>query len=141
VAGFSQAAVKAMYNYGFPGNIRELQNLVERGVILVSDGEAIDVHHLFSSGESLAQNVLSLAWRDGGPATLSLLGTRPTAAADEAADTVPGASQSGALEQAELALLRQAIRRSGGNLAAAARDLGVSRATVAYRAKKFGLVV
>jgi transcriptional regulator with GAF, ATPase, and Fis domain len=141
VAGFSQAAVKAMYNYGFPGNIRELQNLVERGVILVSDGEAIDVHHLFSSGESLAQDVLSLAWRDGGPATLSLRGARQTAAPDEAVDTSPGTSQSGALEQAELALLRQALWRSGGNLAAAARDLGVSRATVAYRAKKFGLVV
>ena len=141
VAGFSQAAVKAMYNYGFPGNIRELQNLVERGVILVSDGEAIDVHHLFSSGESLAQDVLSLAWRDGGPATLSLLGARQTAATDEAAGTAPGTSQSGALEQAELALLRQALRRSGGNLAAAARALGVSRATVAYRVKKFGLAV
>ena len=136
VAGFSQAAVKAMYNYAFPGNIRELQNLVERGVILVSDGEAIDVHHLFSSGESLAQDVLSLAWRDDGPVTLSLLGSRRAPVPDEAT----GVPKSGALEQAELALLRQAIRRCGGNLAAAARDLGVSRATVAYRARKFGLM-
>lgn len=140
VAGFSHAAVKAMYNYAFPGNIRELQNLVERGVILVNDGEAIDVHHLFSSGEALAQDVLSLAWRDDGPATLSLRGARLTTVPDEgAASGLQGASHRGALAQAELALLRQAIRRSGGNLAAAARDLGVSRATVAYRAKKFGL--
>ena len=93
-------------------------------------------------GKSLAQDVLSLAWRDCGPATLSLLGARqPSPAPDEAAGSAQGTSQSGALEQAELALLRQAIRRSGGNLAAAARDLGVSRATVAYRAKKFGLAV
>ena len=142
VAGFSQAAVKAMYNYAFPGNIRELQNLVERGVILVGDGEAIEVHHLFSSGESLAQDVLSLAWRDGGPATLSLLGARPaTPEPDAASGAAPGASQGGPLEQAELALLRQAIRRCGGNLSAAARELGVSRATVAYRARKFGLAV
>ncbi len=137
VAGFSQAAVKAMYNYAFPGNIRELQNLVERGVILVGDGEAIEVHHLFSSGESLAQDVLSLAWREDGPTTLNLRGTGR--AADE--PMAPKAAAGGTLEQAELALLRQAIRRSGGNLSAAARDLGVSRATVAYRAKKFGLVV
>ena len=137
VAGFSQAAVKAMYNYAFPGNIRELQNLVERGVILVGDGEAIEVHHLFSSGESLAQDVLSLAWREDGPTTLNLRGAGRAPDEPTAPVTAPG----GTLEQAELALLRQAIRRSGGNLSAAARDLGVSRATVAYRAKKFGLAV
>jgi transcriptional regulator with PAS, ATPase and Fis domain len=126
-----------MYNYGFPGNIRELQNLVERGVILVGDGEAIEVHHLFSSGEALAQDVLSLAWREDGPATLNLRGAAKAPDERTAANGAPG----GPLEQAELALLRQAIRRSGGNLSAAARDLGVSRATVAYRAKKFGLAV
>ena len=137
VAGFSQSALKAMYNYAFPGNIRELQNLVERGVILVGDGEAIEVHHLFSSGESLAQDVLSLAWREDGPTTLNLRGAGRAPDEPTAPVTAPG----GTLEQAELALLRQAIRRSGGNLSAAARDLGVSRATVAYRAKKFGLAV
>jgi len=45
VAGFSQAAVKAMYNYGFPGNIRELQNCIERAFVLCGDGR-IDIAHL-----------------------------------------------------------------------------------------------
>ncbi len=135
VAGFSQAAVKAMYNYAFPGNIRELQNLVERGVILVGDHEAIDVHHLFSGGESLAQDVLSLSWRDEGPVTLSLANRRPADSVDQGHSAPNGRP----LEQAEVALLRQALRRSGGNLSAAARQLGVSRATVAYRVRKFGL--
>lgn len=135
VAGFSQAAVKAMYNYAFPGNIRELQNLVERGVILVGDHEAIDVHHLFSGGESLAQDVLSLSWREEGPVTLSLANRRPADSVDQGHSAPNGRP----LEQAEVALLRQALRRSGGNLSAAARQLGVSRATVAYRVRKFGL--
>lgn len=137
VPGFSQAAVKAMFNYAFPGNIRELQNLVERGVILVTDGEPIEVHHLFSSGEPLTQEVLSLEMHGDSAATLSrapLPGPFGLAAQPVAAD--PAARP---LEQAEVTLLRQAIRRSGGNLAAAARQLGISRATVAYRIKKYGL--
>ncbi|MDP2065368.1 MAG: sigma 54-interacting transcriptional regulator [Burkholderiaceae bacterium] len=142
VAGFSQAAVKAMYNYAFPGNIRELQNLVERGVILVGDGEAIDVHHLFSGGEHMAQGVLSLEMHGKGQATFNLQPLHaPDTSAAPARPSTGASSTAKPLEQAEVALLRQAIRQTGGNLSAAARHLGVSRATVAYRVRKFGLAL
>ena len=70
VPGFSQAAVKAMFHYAFPGNIRELQNLIERGVILASDGKPIEPHHLFSGGEQRGPGVLSLQHGGGSTATL-----------------------------------------------------------------------
>ncbi|MGD7314646.1 sigma-54 interaction domain-containing protein, partial [Ralstonia pseudosolanacearum] len=60
VRGFSPRAIKALLNYSFPGNIRELQNLVERGVIL-AQAELVDLPHMFISGETLDQEVLSLA--------------------------------------------------------------------------------
>ncbi|RYF61114.1 MAG: sigma-54-dependent Fis family transcriptional regulator, partial [Comamonadaceae bacterium] len=47
VAGFSAQAVRALLHYEWPGNIRELLNLIERGVISAEDGCAIDVHHMF----------------------------------------------------------------------------------------------
>ena len=47
VTGFTGRALDAMLNYGWPGNIRELENIVERGVILAPHGGAIDIGHLF----------------------------------------------------------------------------------------------
>ena len=139
-AGFTQAAVKAMFNYRFPGNIRELQNLVERGIILISNDEAIDVHHLFSGGEQLEQDVLSLELHDGNP---DMLGLRSVLVKNEAPNikiSNKNSSQVPPLEAAEVALLRQALRQTGNNLAAAARKLGISRAKLAYRAQKFQLL-
>ncbi|SEF33650.1 Sigma-54 interaction domain-containing protein [Variovorax sp. NFACC28] len=60
VSGFTQAAVKALLNYDYPGNIRELQNLIERAVIVAPEGSLLEVHHLFTSGEALDKNVLSV---------------------------------------------------------------------------------
>ena len=60
VKGFTQAAVRHLVNYDYPGNIRELQNLVERAVILADAGGLIDVHHLFTGGEVHRSEALTL---------------------------------------------------------------------------------
>jgi DNA-binding NtrC family response regulator len=46
VTGFSRRAVEALLRYDYPGNILELQNIVERAVILTSNGFPIDVSGL-----------------------------------------------------------------------------------------------
>lgn len=133
VPGFSQRAVKALFNYGFPGNIRELQNLIERAVIMVNDGELIDVHQLFRGGEEFGEGVLSLpaAGNDGG----RLVGD--TGKASVNATQLPGQT----LEDAEQHWIAAALRRTGGNASAAARQLGITRATLLYRARRHGLAV
>ena len=45
--GFTDKAKRALLTYPWPGNIRELQNMVERGVILAPGGTRIEVEHLF----------------------------------------------------------------------------------------------
>jgi len=135
--GFSQAAVKAMFNYPFPGNIRELQNLIERSVILVNDGEPIAPHHLFSSGEQPGTGVMSLQLGADSTATLHMPWAGGSAPATQAAAAaMPGVAP---LHQAEVQLLRQALHSAAGNVASAARLLGISRATLAYRLRKFGI--
>ncbi|SDP36140.1 regulatory protein, Fis family [Rhodoferax sp. OV413] len=138
VRGYSQAAVRTLLNYDFPGNIRELQNLVERAVIMADVGGLIDVHHLFTSGETLSPDVMTLRLQEGSD-TLNLAATTAQAAATVA---VPSRSSPSplSLEQTEQAMLQRAIAASQGNLSAAARLLNTSRAKLAYRAKKHKLV-
>jgi transcriptional regulator with GAF, ATPase, and Fis domain len=135
VNGFSQRAVKALFNYRYPGNIRELQNLIERAVIMVNDGELIDVHHLFRGGEELGDGVLSLPAQAAGAAGGRLVG-RP-----DAATAPPVLAPGQTLEAAEAQWLAAALHRTGGNMAAAARQLGITRATLLYRAKQHGIAV
>jgi transcriptional regulator with GAF, ATPase, and Fis domain len=134
VAGFSQPAVKALLNYAFPGNIRELQNLVERAVIVAPEGGLIEVHHLFNSGETLGAGGLSVR----------LQGERGVLSGSAAAAAAPPPMQPvtrGTLHEVEEALMRQALAQARGNISAAARLLGITRPQLAYRMKKLGLPV
>ncbi|MDZ7856853.1 sigma 54-interacting transcriptional regulator [Sphaerotilus sp.] len=138
VPGFSQRAVKALFNYAYPGNIRELQNLIERAVIMVNDGELIDVHQLFRGGEELGEAVLSLpSGAAGDPGGRLVEGDAGAQRAAGHTAPVPGQT----LEEAEQQWIAAALRRTGGNIAAAARQLGITRATLLYRARRYGLAV
>ena len=64
VPGFTPRAVQALLQYDIPGHIRELQNLVERGVIMALHDEPIGVHHLFRGGEHMS--IVSLGLDPGG---------------------------------------------------------------------------
>ena len=155
VPGFTGRAIDAMLSYRWPGNIRELENMVERGVILATEGVAIDVGHLFTSGEKFAarfdlgrNGALTAAELlqhaaaqsgdpDLGPVTerlCSLLLGQP--GTSEAHDTPCPVS----LDDIETALLKKAVGHAHGNLAAAARILGITRPQLVYRLKTRGIV-
>lgn len=130
--GLTMRGLKALLNYSFPGNIRELQNLIERGVIASNEGAPIDLNHLFRDEELPAEfySLLQqgrLVQHQEHPGEVDLL-TRL------GCPDLPDASLS--LEAVENQLLEQALQRSAGNLAAAARMLGLSRAQFAYRLKR-----
>ncbi|MFN4120937.1 sigma 54-interacting transcriptional regulator [Acidovorax sp.] len=154
VPGFSQAAVKAMFHYPFPGNIRELQNLIERAVILATDGEPVEPHHLFAGGEQSGGGVMSLHLQGNSGGTLHAQGVAGAGGAVQAPQAAAAASARAGvalapaaapvvapLHQAEEQMLRQALQSAGGNVALAARLLGISRATMAYRLRKFAIGV
>ena len=60
LTGFTQRAVDAMLSYDWPGNVREVENVIERGVILAAESGAIDAPHLFTSGEKLSDRRFAL---------------------------------------------------------------------------------
>ncbi len=163
VTGFTGRAIDAMLAYAWPGNIRELENLVERGVVLASNGGAIDLMHLFLGDEALSAQWLALQ-RDGslrhrgvGAANDPVQVEADTEPADAANDPLGPAQQLAqrvqallcgqaaqstdaqlSLDQLQTELVRSAMAATGGNQSAAARLLGLSRAQLIYRLKGLG---
>ena len=133
-AGLTMRALKVLLRYDFPGNVRELQNLVERGLIASEDGQAIDLVHLFRN-EPMPQEAYSLDGNGSLAATdQSPASTQPRPALLE---TLARLEHGFSIEGLESRLIDEALQKSEGNLAAAARLLGLSRAQFAYRLKKY----
>jgi two-component system, NtrC family, response regulator HydG len=136
--GFTPRAFTAMMNYDFPGNIRELQNLVERGVIAAEDGGSVDLHHLFVSGETTETKLFSIA--EGG----RLSDQSEKSNKEETADlfqilaklTNNKDPECISIEAVDHALMDLALDRTGGKLSPAARLLGLTRPQLAYRLQK-----
>ncbi|MBT9598745.1 MAG: sigma-54-dependent Fis family transcriptional regulator [Vitreoscilla sp.] len=134
--GFTQRAVRAMLHYAFPGNIRELQNLIERGVISAEDGTAIDVAHMFRREQLSDEALLAIgahgtltARKEGEGESAPLLDVLRRALGG-------GANEALSLSGLERRLLQEATAAEGGNVAAAARRLGLTRAQFAYRLQR-----
>lgn len=135
VVGLTRRAMDALLAYDFPGNIRELQNLIERGVIFADAGGWIDVHHLFTAGEvtSPFSPALTAEGRLAVPGAMASLSSAPVTGTN----AVRSAQD---LAKAEADLYRSALDRAGGNVSAAARALGLSRAKLEYRLRKLDLL-
>lgn len=132
-AGLTMRALKTLLRYDFPGNIRELQNLVERGLIASEEGQPIDLVHLFRD-ERLPEQGYSID-RDGG-LTAHPLSEPPAATLEPLLDTLTQRDQGFSIDGLEARLINEAMQQNAGNLAAAARTVGLSRAQFAYRLKK-----
>jgi len=150
VTGFTQRAVDAMLTYRWPGNIRELENVVERGLILASEDGPIDTPQLFAGGERIGENLFTVD-RKGRLVQRGANDLTATAKEPERPD-IDGLSeqfldllaeeqnaQTCSLDEIETVLLKRAVARANGNVAAAARLLGITRAQMVYRLKSRGL--
>lgn len=132
VRRISAAAEQLMAGYPWPGNVRELSHVIERAV-LWSKGPEIGVDHL-----SLTRPV-----EEGGQAARRQSGQAPAEHADpgeRAGNTSERLAASGlTLDEVERNMLEQALRDTAGNQTRAAQQLGISRDTLRYRMKKYGL--
>jgi len=104
------AAILAGYNW--PGNIRELKNVIERAMILAGLGDIRPEH-------------------------LQLTGAAAPAPAPQA--FAPGYSMDMSLEELEKAHIRNVLEKTNGNITHASKVLGISRYTLREKLKKYGL--
>ena len=121
---FSRAAEDLLQQQEFPGNVRMLKNAVERAAILCSDGE-VDAEDL---GSDLVENS-SITETSSMPAGRVV---------DQMVQSLSDKQMS--WPAFEKALIREALRRTGGNQAHAAEILGISRMVLRNKMKKCGLL-
>ena len=126
VAGLTDRALDAMRHYPWPGNIRELENLIERGLIITAAGQMVDVEDLFA----IPPTYQSVTVNESGKLQQSV-------SADFNALYEDLQKRGLSLEELEDGLLQEAVSRTGGNLSAAARTLGLTRPQLSYRLQKF----
>ncbi|KAA3652862.1 MAG: AAA family ATPase [Proteobacteria bacterium] len=125
--GITDKARRALSHHNWPGNIRELENTIERGVILAPQHDWIELEHLFSSPVRAHE----------APMGVGANGELHAGAAPAATDLAETLLQHGrSLDDIEEMVIRHAVAQAGGNLASAARRLGITRPQLSYRLKK-----
>jgi transcriptional regulator with PAS, ATPase and Fis domain len=107
---FSEEALEAMRNHRWPGNVRELRNVVERAAILSGDARVVKPEHLMIQRRS---SVRSPSYAEGGDIRIPREGKT--------------------LAEIEREAVRITLLMTGGNQAAAARLLRISRPTLAKK--------
>jgi DNA-binding NtrC family response regulator len=127
VAGVTDRALSALKLYTWPGNVRELENMIERGVILAPAGGWIEFEHLFASPPDARASESHIGHSGA-------LESEPPAGQQQLCAAVLASGLS--LDALEELLLQEAMRRADGNMAGAARMLGLTRPKLAYRLKR-----
>ncbi len=121
LSGFTEETMKCLEAYNWPGNIRELENLVERTAVM-TDGPSINQEDLLpqfwtvpsSSAHPVKQPIPE------NPASLPK----------------PGATKS--MDQNKQRII-EALQKAGGNVRAAAQDMGVARLTLYRHIRRHGI--
>lgn len=124
IRDIAPAARELLLAYPWPGNVRELSHVIERGV-------------LWSRGPTLAAEHLSLT---APSPEVEFQSERPAERPAERHNEEHKSEESDLdLPQWERSMIERALREAGGNQTRAAQRLGISRDTLRYRLKKFGI--
>lgn len=112
IIGVSSEALRFLMRYDYPGNVRELENIIERAFVVCSKD-------LIGTG-CLPKEMIG--------------GQKETPAPAHLLNAI------GPLEQAEAKMIDETIKKNEGNRIKAARELGMSRITLWRKRKKYGLL-
>ena len=127
--GFTDKSKRTLLSYSWPGNIRELQNVIERGVILAPNDTRIEVNQMFSSFND--DSSLEFSLDINGSVGIGGIGASSGETGRDLCEAVFNGVLT--LDQVEAMLVETAVDKARGNLSAAARLLGLTRRQLSYR--------
>jgi two-component system, NtrC family, response regulator AtoC len=130
----SSAAMKALMSYDWPGNVRELENCVERAVAL-GNGTLIDVGDLPASIAAMHSSFSRIAANAPPELVSELVSAAVVNPGDGSADMPPTTD----LEDIERATIQRVFEQVKGDKALAGRMLGISRATLYRKLKRYNI--
>ena len=119
IKGIQPEALKLLLRYGWRGNIRELENCIERSIVL-ADGLEIDVASLPKNLKTITESTNRTETKVGDPESLSIK-TRT--------------------RDLEVDLITKALTKTNGNRTHAAKILEISHRALLYKLKEYGLTV
>ena len=150
---FDEKALNVLQNYAWPGNIREVRNIVERALVFfpktkISDEDVKKYLLRIDSDVVLRAEEQDAIWSE-----IDKLGTQPPASESEKQDTAPPSPKDFAnwfeknnsvdlrslLRDIEIVFIEAAMDRNNGNTSEAAKDLKLIRTTLIEKIKKYGL--
>jgi len=130
VAGISDAVMHRFQTYHWPGNIRELEHVIESAINMIEDHQKIDAQHLKSC---------FLIMNEGAQTSTEKHNHSPQPP-DKDLLLEPGAnirSLKALSHSREKRIICQALERNSGNMSVTARHLGISRQLLYYKLKKY----
>lgn len=113
------AELKELFlSYLWPGNVRELEHIIESAMNMLDGRKVINVDHLphYLRAKFLSQDGSFSEFYQKGSSTLAHV-----------------------LRETEKQVLREALKRNGGNITKAAESIGIARQNLQYRMKKLGM--
>ena len=112
VTGFSQRAMDCLSSYPFPGNVRELENEIERAMAMVADSNQIEISNL---SDKIHQDSVR-----------EIHGVKLRSSLKEMVETL------------EKSVLMEKLREHGGNKTRVAKELGLSRNGLMKKMQRYG---
>jgi DNA-binding NtrC family response regulator len=150
VRAFEDDALEVLCSYAWPGNIRELKNVVAQAAVM-SDRDVVSAHHLprrmrppahEEALEPTSEEAYDQAFPSAEPATPAE--RQPAPEPSSAKPEPPAPAQDGVfipvgatLEEVQEAYIRKVLEQCSGNKTQAAKTLGISRKTLYERLKRW----
>lgn len=127
IVGVAPKALELLMHYEYPGNVRELQNVIERAVLLCEDCGAVLPEHL---SDQILQHGNSLLARSGRSVNVSLTG---------AAENAAHSSLKNAVNAYEVAVIEQHLQANNWNQTRTAETLQIPRRTLIDKMSRYNI--